>query len=868
MAIGKITSKSLAADAVTSANLAPGAVTISDIPDGEITADKLNTTLDLSTKTLTLTQASVTAHESALSVTQSQISDLSTTSDLTEGTNLYYTDARADARAQLKVDALVGAAPGTLDTLEELGDALGDDPNFATTVTNSIATKLPLAGGTLTGNLNVTGTVTSDGLTVDGNATISSAAGSLYLEDNNYTSGQKVFGVTSKSGDLFLRSFTDDKLTATNRFGIDHSTGDISFYEATGTTAKFFWDASTERLGIGTDSPEQILHLKSASNQLRLQDSTNDKKYDFNVDQDKLMIDDMTAGVNRLTISGNNVGIGTTDPNTKLHTYLNSASENRAIRMQQDNANQGIWMDIMPGNNTDDWQFGANDVGLVAYNTTDNRYDWVIDGGGNVGIGTSSPSKLFEVSGPGGSGGTIMRLHNEDGSGSSGPTMDFGYSGQSWRVGANVFLSGDFAIYDTNNTSKIITINPSGNVGIGTTSPESKLNIGTPDKGVGNLGMLHTQGVIETQGGSPTSMTTTDGNNGILWRHDGWGVDSTSTGNRFLAYLANSDASLIFANNNFSPILTIAQNGNVGIGTTSPDTKLEIVSSNPILTLRDTSTGFNNGDATLRLAESGTGDVLGSYFDVRLDASMLKFDFTPEGGSSSTYMSINSSDGQTNFESTIQVGNSAITAANAGAGTIKYDGTLYFSDGNDWKAVSVSINDGSSVSKAFDDLSEVAGIYSSDVILYTTVQGYESSTLQYTVDFTDAANPKYQATNSNSGVYDTNGTFSGCSQGTGTGWTVWEAAIYCMRGGARLCSRAELDGNVVGGSGCSHDNRAIWTYTTDGNGNFYRGAGINSSSTNEGYVAGTNTSPSGYTTNEIGIRCCGTGASGGALWEI
>ena len=43
MAIGKITSKSLAADAVTSANLAPGAVTISDIPDGEITADKLNT---------------------------------------------------------------------------------------------------------------------------------------------------------------------------------------------------------------------------------------------------------------------------------------------------------------------------------------------------------------------------------------------------------------------------------------------------------------------------------------------------------------------------------------------------------------------------------------------------------------------------------------------------------------------------------------------------------------------------------------------------------------------------------------------------------------------------------------------------------
>ena len=56
---------------------------------------------------------------------------------------------------------LVDTAPATLDTLNELAAALGDDPNFATTVTNSIATKLPLAGGTLTGPLSVTGTVTA-----------------------------------------------------------------------------------------------------------------------------------------------------------------------------------------------------------------------------------------------------------------------------------------------------------------------------------------------------------------------------------------------------------------------------------------------------------------------------------------------------------------------------------------------------------------------------------------------------------------------------------------------------------------------------------------------------------------------------------
>ena len=46
---------------------------------------------------------------------------------------------------------IVDSAPGTLNTLNELAAALGDDVNFSTTVTDSIATKLPLAGGTLTG---------------------------------------------------------------------------------------------------------------------------------------------------------------------------------------------------------------------------------------------------------------------------------------------------------------------------------------------------------------------------------------------------------------------------------------------------------------------------------------------------------------------------------------------------------------------------------------------------------------------------------------------------------------------------------------------------------------------------------------------
>ena len=46
---------------------------------------------------------------------------------------------------------LVATAPAALDTLNELALALGNDPNFATTVTSSLATKAPLASPALTG---------------------------------------------------------------------------------------------------------------------------------------------------------------------------------------------------------------------------------------------------------------------------------------------------------------------------------------------------------------------------------------------------------------------------------------------------------------------------------------------------------------------------------------------------------------------------------------------------------------------------------------------------------------------------------------------------------------------------------------------
>jgi hypothetical protein len=59
------------------------------------------------------------------------------------------------AYADTAITNLVDSSPAALNTLNELAAALGDDANFSTTVTNSIATKLPLSGGTLTGDLTL-----------------------------------------------------------------------------------------------------------------------------------------------------------------------------------------------------------------------------------------------------------------------------------------------------------------------------------------------------------------------------------------------------------------------------------------------------------------------------------------------------------------------------------------------------------------------------------------------------------------------------------------------------------------------------------------------------------------------------------------
>jgi len=67
----------------------------------------------------------------------------------------YYTETEADAAIAAAIAAMVDSAPATLDTLNEIAAALGDDPDLAGTLTTAIAAKAPLASPTFTGTVTV-----------------------------------------------------------------------------------------------------------------------------------------------------------------------------------------------------------------------------------------------------------------------------------------------------------------------------------------------------------------------------------------------------------------------------------------------------------------------------------------------------------------------------------------------------------------------------------------------------------------------------------------------------------------------------------------------------------------------------------------
>jgi trimeric autotransporter adhesin len=295
--------------------------------------------------------------------------------------------------------------------------------------------------------IDVTGTVTADGLVSAGTAFVNltsrpsgipATAGALWAaqtETGNY-------GIVSRASSTDSFTYignTGSTATLGQSYGSTGSylplvvqtsdlsrlkvetNGDISFYEDTGTTAKLFWDASAESLGIGV-VPSSPLHVKvgtnqnleidSAGSELRLS-AVNDARsanpaIRFQAESYKFY---GSGGVGpRATIdSSGNVGIGTSSPSTALQVGDGTDTANW-LRLT------GTVSDLYIGQNPVNNSFGqtnaAKILSVASYPLamgTANAYPVIfgtndtermrIDASGNVGIGTSSPSEKLEIAG-------------------------------------------------------------------------------------------------------------------------------------------------------------------------------------------------------------------------------------------------------------------------------------------------------------------------------------------------------------------------------------------------------------------------------------------------------------------------------------
>jgi hypothetical protein len=124
--------------------------------------------------------------------------------------------AASQAYVDQKVADLINSAPGALDTLNELAAALGGDANFAATVTTSLAGKLALAGGTMSGAINMGANLINNVATPVSN---DDAATKLYVDS-------LVTGATLTQGDgIKITSGVIKVKTAANAGMIADATG-------------------------------------------------------------------------------------------------------------------------------------------------------------------------------------------------------------------------------------------------------------------------------------------------------------------------------------------------------------------------------------------------------------------------------------------------------------------------------------------------------------------------------------------------------------------------------------------------------------------------------------------------------------------
>ena len=421
------------------------------------------------------------------------------------------------------------------------------------------------------------------------------------------------------SSNAFIQFTTPNTNYAGIRFGDPQSinAGRIQYYHGAGslefdTEVRFAFQGGD--VGIGTDSPNALLHLESASSPaLQITDTTQPTTLrlyaqDSNTHIANITAHDMVFDTNnteRMRIdSAGNVGIGTTSPDSLLHVAADVSGANTGTITIEGRPTGFLGDDIATidfqnnGSKRADIRMergdAANDSQLV-FSTSDAgtlNDALIIKETGNVGIGTTAPAAKLDISNGTNS---LLTLGEDSGRGVL----------RLYRNTASAYLQ---AWHDGTNGSIITTagsiiLSPSsGNVGIGTTNPETlahiKVNGGsaqlTLEREGGGAGKAvlagAAGGLIVYNDAFATKMYvgtsgSYDGNVGIgtispQYKLD---VDGDVQINETLIAKAGADlilqarsSQIVGINSNGTRTMTLDASNNVGIGTSSPASKLEV----------------------------------------------------------------------------------------------------------------------------------------------------------------------------------------------------------------------------------------------------------------------------------------------------
>lgn len=332
----------------------------------------------------------------------------------TQSTSDNDTSAASTAFVHNHIDALVDSAPGTMNTLNEIAAALNDDANFNTTVTNSIAAKLPLSGGTMTGGLSIRG-FNGPVLKLGSSST---ADPRIDFEDQNSTDlGAGIFLDQDQDTLRILRTVSG---SAVDGIAIDPD----------------------GHVGIGEDDPDGELHVKgmgggngdifverTSGAKIHLQAQSANGKIGTSSNHNLGL---NTNGTTRLTIDTNgNVGIGTIPTDYYSggdNLVVGTGSSEGGITMASTGTGQWNYLLFADGTSGD-----ARYRGQVAYNHNDDNL--ALTSSGFVTVLTSSGRSemaRFDANGLlriGASGGTGQRLSINGHS-----TSDSMTEGNAWLV--------------------------------------------------------------------------------------------------------------------------------------------------------------------------------------------------------------------------------------------------------------------------------------------------------------------------------------------------------------------------------------------------------------------------------------------------